>query len=157
MVPSATPPTIALPSPANFPADASPSASPLVYTVTQYRIQAVDPMVDLDANENALVESGSKGGGNLVSMAANSPPFGAYGPNLGPYGVYYPYSYYYLASADVKVPALNGDVTAKVRRVFEKKFDLPWTYAIFYVDDLEFQPTSTFTITGPVHTNGSLY
>jgi hypothetical protein len=44
-----------------------------------------------------------------------------------------------------------------VRRVFEKKYDNPWTYAVFYHDDLEFQPSSPMTITGPVHTNSSLY
>jgi len=52
----------------------------------------------------------------------------------------------------------NGStVTAKVRRVFEKKFDNPWTFAMLYMDDLEFQPTAGFTVTGPVSTNGSLY
>ena len=54
-----------------------------------------------------------------------------------------------VAAVDVNVPALGtsgGTVTAKVRRVFEKKFDLPWTYAMFFVDDLEFQPTYSLTI-----------
>ena len=50
MTPSATPPTISLPAKSNFPTEPN-------YTVTQYRIQAVDPMVTLDANENALVET----------------------------------------------------------------------------------------------------
>ncbi|MEY2518477.1 MAG: hypothetical protein QOF24_236 [Verrucomicrobiota bacterium] len=150
MNPATTPPVIPTPSPSNF----GPNAD---YQVTQYRIQAVDPMINLDASGNAMVESGSKGGGNLVALAPNVQPPGAYGPNLGPYGYYYPYSYYYLAAADVTVPTTTGTVTAKVRRVFEKKFDLPWTYALFFVDDLEFQPSSTFTVTGPIHTNGSLY
>lgn len=159
MNPAVTPPVIPTPDPLNF--GVKPT-DPEQYRVTQYRIQAVDPMVDLDANENALVEGGSKGGGNFVSMAANSPPPGAYGPNpVYLYGsstpTYFPYSYYYLAAADVKVPTTTGDVTAKVRRVFEKKFDVPWTYLIFYVDDLEFDPGSTFTVNGPIHTNGSLY
>ena len=48
-------------------------------------------------------------------------------------------------------------MTAKVRRVFEKKFDLPWTYAMFYADDLEFQPTTALAINGPIQTNGNLY
>ena len=147
----ALPPTIPTPAPTNFPTEAN-------YQLTQYRIQAVDPMVNVDpTTENALYESGTKGGGNLVSMPRDIQPPGAYGPSLGPGGYYYPYSFYYLAAADVKVPALTGDVTAKVRRVFEKKFDLPWTYAIFYVDDLEIEPSSTFIVNGPVHTNGSLY
>lgn len=152
--PAATPPTIPTPAPSNFPTEAN-------YQLTQYRIQAVDPMINVDVSENALYESGSKGNGNLVALPRDAVPPGAYGPSLGPSfpgtAIYYPYSYYYLAAADVKVPALNGDVTAKVRRVFEKKFDLPWTYAIFYVDDLEIEPSSTFIVNGPVHTNGSLY
>jgi hypothetical protein len=44
-----------------------------------------------------------------------------------------------------------------VRRVFEKKYDQPFTFAVLYMDDLELQPASNLTITGPVHTNGSLY
>src|SRR6476469_5443889 len=126
MNPAATPPVIPTPSSSAFPQTN--------YQLTQYRIQAVDPMVNLDANENALYESGSKGGGALVALPPNVQPPGAYGPNpVNIYGTttYFPYSYYYLAAADVKVPALNGDVTAKVRRVFEKKFDVPWTYAMF--------------------------
>jgi hypothetical protein len=57
----------------------------------------------------------------------------------------------------VSVPALTGNVTAKVRRVFEKKFDQPWSYAMFWADDLELQPSSPFAVTGPIHTNGNLY
>jgi hypothetical protein len=152
MTPSGTPPTIPLPASTNFPPGSN-------YTVTQYRIQAVDPMITLDASGNALVEGGSKGSGGYVAMSAASPPPAAYGPNyVASYGVPgFPYSLYYLASVDVTVPALTGDVTAKVRRVFEKKFDLPWTYAMFFVDDLEFQPTAAFSVTGPVHKNSSLY
>jgi hypothetical protein len=137
MNPSGTPPTIPLPSPSNFPSETN-------YTVTQYRIQAVNPMIELDANENAVDINGT-----ALNRAATAPA--AYGPND------WQYSYYYLAAVDVSVPALTGNVTAKVRRVFEKKFDNPWTYAMFYVDDLELQPTVPLTITGPIHTNASLY
>jgi hypothetical protein len=144
------PPQIPAPDPSNFSSEAN-------YQLMQYRIQAVDPMISLDASENALYESGTKGGGTLVSLPKDTLPPGAYGPSLGPFGYYYPYSYYYLAAVDVKIPAVNGDVTAKVRRVFEKKFDLPWTYAIFFVDDLEIEPNSSFVVNGPVHTNNSLY
>lgn len=150
MSPAATPPVIPLPAMSNFPTEPN-------YTVGQYRIQAVDPMVNLDATEKALVEGGSKGHGGFVPLAANAIPPGAFGPNVGPYGYHYPYSFYYLAAVDVQVPAATGNVTAKVRRIFEKKFDLPWSYALFYVDDLELQPTDSFTITGPIHTNASLY
>lgn len=156
MSPAATPPIIPLPAKTNFPTEAN-------YNVTQYRIQAVDPMIDLDANENALMET-SFGSGNFTPMPKGTPypspssqliPPPAYGPNA------WQYSFYYLAAADVTVPAMGtntgGTITAKVRRVFEKRFDNPWTYAMFYVDDLELQPTASFTVNGPVHTNGNLY
>lgn len=137
MSPSATPPTIPLPSPSNFPTETN-------YTVTQYRIQAVNPMIELDTSENAVDINGAP-----LNRAATAPA--AYGPND------WQYSYFYLAAVDITVPALTGNVTAKVRRVFEKKFDNPWTYAMFYVDDLELQPSSTLAITGPIHTNANLY
>jgi Tfp pilus assembly protein PilE len=145
--PGATPPVIPLPSPSIFGTSS--------YNVTQYRVQAVDPMITLDANGNAMVEgnSNAKGTGGYVAMSAASPPPAAYGPGAS----MFPYSFYYLAAVDVTVPALEGNVTAKVRRVFEKKYDVPWSYAMFYVDDLELQPTTPLTITGPVHTNGGLY
>jgi hypothetical protein len=131
MTPAATPPIISLPASTNFPS--APG-----YTVGQYRIQAVDPMITLDASENSNV------------TPAATPP-AAYGPNN------WQYSYFYLAAVDVTVPTSTGNVTAKVRRVFEKKFDNPWTYAMFYVDDLELQPTTALGMDGPIHTNGSLY
>jgi hypothetical protein len=146
MTPSATPPTIPLPPASSFPTEPN-------YAVTQYRIQAVDPMVDLDVNGNAQKEiSWGSGTYSALDSAAQPPP--AYGPNT------WQYSYFYLAAVDVSVPALgtsSGTVTAKVRRIFEKKFDMPWTYAMFYTDDLELQPSYPLTISGPVHTNASLY
>ena len=144
--PFPTPPRIALPAKSNFPTE-------LNYTVSQYRIQAVDPMIDLDANGNALQET-TWGSGTYTALPSGSPPPPAFGPNT------WQYSYFYLAAVDVSVPAIgtnSGTVTAKVRRVFEKKFDNPWSYAVFYKDDLEFQPSASFTINGPIHTNGSLY
>src|SRR2546421_1296401 len=163
MTPAATPAPIPTPAKSNFPTEAN-------YTVTKYRIQAVDPMIQLDPRagstfENALQESsfGScdntvlncVNSGKLIPLPAGSPPPAGYGPNT------WQYSFYYLAAADVAVPALGtntgGTVTAKVRRVFEKRFDNPWTYAMFYNDDLEFQPSSSFTINGPVQANKNLY
>ncbi len=41
--------------------------------------------------------------------------------------------------------------------MFEKKFDNPWTYAIFFNDDLKLQPASVITVNGPIHTNSNLY
>ena len=164
MTPSATPPQIPLPPTSYFPTEPN-------YTVSQYRIQAVDPMIDL-CGDNAVQETAK---GNTTSknpcdtsaytaIPASSAPPGAYGPNcMSILGSTYcfPYSYYYLAAVDVSVPAFGANssntVTAKVRRVFEKKFDIPWRYAMYYVDDLEFQPTSALTITGPIQTNSSLY
>ena len=163
MTPSATPPQIALPPTSYFPTEPA-------YTVSQYRIQAVDPMVDL-CGDNSVQET-NKGNntnkdtcdtGAYTVIPASSAPPGAYGPNcMSISGTTYcfPYSFYYLAAADVSVPAIGtntGTVTAKVRRVFEKKFDLPWRYAMYFVDDLEFQPTAALTINGPVQTNASLY
>src|SRR5438128_3425174 len=77
MTPSATPPTIPLPANSNFPTEPN-------YTVTQYRIQAVDPMIDLDASGNAQKET-SWGSGNYTALdpAAQPPP--AYGPNTWQY------------------------------------------------------------------------
>jgi hypothetical protein len=147
MTPAVTPPTIPLPAKSNFPTEAN-------YTVSQFRVQAVDPMVDLDANGNAQMET-SWGSGNYTALTPSATPPAAYGPNT------WQYSYFYLASVDVSVPAMGtnngGTVTAKVRRVFEKKFDNPWTFAMLYMHDLEFQPTASFSLTGPVQTNSSLY
>jgi hypothetical protein len=131
MAPAATPPIIQLPATTNFPS--APG-----YTVSQYRIQAVDPMITLDTNEVSTV------------TPAATPPSGD-GPNT------WQKSYFYLAAVDVSIPTTTGSVTAKVRRIFEKKFDNPWTFAMFYVDDLEFQPTTALSMDGPIHTNGSLY
>lgn len=152
MMPSATPPKIQLPNRSHF-------ASGADYTINQYRIQAVDPMITLNSTEDAMVEgdSGKKGTGGYVLMNRGAIPPGAYGPNIA-YGLNFPYSFYYLAAVDVSVPALKGnDVTAKVRRVFEKKFELPWSFMMFFVDDLELHPTSDLIINGPIHTNGNLF
>lgn len=151
MAPSGIPSPIPLPPTSNFPTEPN-------YTVGQYRVQAVDPMISLDNNGNALVESGNKGGGSYGPMSPTVIPPAGYGPNPA-YGITggFPYSYYYLASVDVTVPTTTGSVTAKVRRVFEKKFDLPWSYLMFYVDDLELQPTAALALDGPIHTNNSLY
>lgn len=125
------PPAIPTPPPTAFPV--APG-----YTVDTYRIEAVTPMVELDSTGKS-------------TLAVNAPPPAAYGPNS------WQFSFFYLASVDVSVPVMNGTVQAKVRRVFEKKFDNPWTYAVFFHDDLEIHPSSPMTITGPIHTNSNLY
>jgi hypothetical protein len=145
---TAAPPIIPLPDTTLFPTEPR-------YEVTQYRIQAVTPMVELDASEASTVPVTDAGDGNIASSSLFKP---AFGPNTSTDNGQY--SFYYLASADVRVPAIGADsgwVTAKVRRVFEKKYDVPFTFAMFFMDDLELQPSSALTITGPVHTNGNLY
>jgi hypothetical protein len=140
---TSTPVPFPTPNPTNFPNAAG-------YQLTQYRIQAVDPMISLDANENALQET-SFGSQSFIPLSPSATPPLAYGRNEQQN------SYFYLASVDVTVPTSTGNVTAKVRRVFEKKFDNPWTYAMFYVDDLELQPTTSLTVNGAIHTNAGLY
>ncbi len=125
------PPVIPRPSPANF-------ANTPTYNVGQYRIQAVTPMIELDTNENSI-------------LSPSTFPPAAYGPNT------WQFSHFYLAAVDITLPAMTGPVTAKVRRVFEKKFDNPWAFALFYNDDLELQPAYPLTIDGPVQTNNNLY
>ncbi|MGH8092243.1 MAG: hypothetical protein ACREIF_02050 [Chthoniobacterales bacterium] len=63
----------------------------------------------------------------------------------------------YLGEADVTLPVLDGRITAKVRRVFQKEQISPWNWAIFYVDLLEIQPGAPMIVNGWVHTNGTLY
>jgi len=150
---TAAPPIIPLPDKTLFPTEPN-------YTVTQYRIQGVDPMVDLQtANapdpELSTVPVADVGTGDPASSSQFD---AAFGPNTSTTNGQY--SFYYLAAVDVKVPAVgnsSGFVTTKVRRVFEKKYDQPFTFAVLYMDDLELQPASSLTITGPIHTNGSLY
>lgn len=66
-------------------------------------------------------------------------------------------TYNYMASADVTLPTLKGNVVAKVRRVFSKQQLSPWNFAIFYVDPLEIHPGAPMKVTGWVNTNSNLY
>ena len=67
------------------------------------------------------------------------------------------YSYVYLATADVEMKLISRTVTEKVRRVFQKKVQSPWNFALFYNDVLEIQPSAPLTLTGWVHSNDDLY
>jgi hypothetical protein len=67
------------------------------------------------------------------------------------------YSYTYMATADVDVKIVSRTVTQKVRRVFQKKVQSPWNFALFYNDVLELQPSAPLTLTGWVHANNNLY
>jgi hypothetical protein len=63
----------------------------------------------------------------------------------------------YVASADVTLPTLKGNVVAKVRRVFQKQQLSPWNFAIFYVDPLEIHPGPEFHVTGWVYGGSNIY
>ena len=131
---------IALPTQALFPGvsnfTVSRGANPpngTAFTVANFKVQAVDPQLN-----------------ELATTA--TPPSPSNGMNLGTG------SFFYLISADVTLPTLSGSpITVKVRRVFEKQLESPWSYAIFYADPLEIHPSPPFTINGAVHTNASLY
>jgi hypothetical protein len=130
---------LAGPSPIPTPA---PSVFPdIPYTLTRYSVQAVTPMVELQSD------------GETSTLAPAATPAPAYGPGTSKKQ----FNYYYLASADVEVPTMVGNLKAKVRRVFEQRYDQAWAYSLFYVDDMEIHPTSDFTITGAIHTNANLY
>jgi hypothetical protein len=63
----------------------------------------------------------------------------------------------YIASADITLPALgpNGNVVAKVRRVFQKQQVSPWNFAIFYVPGNFSQLRVGFTLI-PISTPGTI-
>ena len=153
MTPAATPPIISLPAkPISRPRQTTASPSIAFRRLIQWSTLCGPTTVACasGSSEDAVKET-SFGSGTYTSLTPSTVPPAAYGPNT------YQYSYFYLAAVDVTVPTLNGTVTAKVRRVFEKRFDNPWTYAMFYVDDLELQPADTLIINGPVSTPMELF
>lgn len=101
-------------------------------TISNFKIVSVDPLLNDYPATNA---SPTPGIGQQVTTAA----------------------YNYIAAVDVTLPALRGNITTKMRRVFQKQQMSPWNYAIFYVDPLEIHPGPQLTITGWVHTNSDLY
>jgi hypothetical protein len=118
-------------------------------TVTNYKVVAAD------AEYNAIAGA----------AATPEPMFGQVGatpvPSLNsatnPAIKTTPLTLSYIASADVTLPTVKGNVVAKVRRVLQKQQLSPWNFAIFYVDPLEIHPGPLFTVTGWVHTNSDLY
>ena len=66
-------------------------------------------------------------------------------------------TYNYLASAYVTLPAIRGNIVAKVQRIFQEQQISPWNFAIFYNDPLEIHPGPSFYIDGWSHTNSDLY
>ena len=102
------------------------------FTVSNYKVVAVDP--EWNSLPSATV-SPTPGIGQSTTSA----------------------TYNYIASADVTLPALRGNLVAKVRRVFQKQQLSPWNWAIFYVDPLEIHPGPLLNVTGWVNTNSNLY
>lgn len=100
-------------------------------TISNYKIVAVDPQ--------------------LVQMGNSTRPT----PGVGQQPTNATFNY--IASVDVTLPTLKGNITTKIRRVFQKEQVSPWAFAIFYVDPLEIHPGPLFKVTGPVHTNSDLY
>jgi hypothetical protein len=108
---------------------------PSGYTVTKYKVQAMD-----------LLQA------TLLMADQTKTPTAAQGQSATNN------SFFYLASADVSVPTVSKTpVSVKVRRVFEKRLESPWEYAIFYNDPLEIHPSPAFTVTGWVHSNSDIY
>ena len=131
--------TIPLPTQAQFPsvpsftASRAPADLTLAHapTVSNFQVVAVDPQLNPIADDASPI------------------------PGVGQSRTSLTYSY--LAQADVTLPVLRGNITAKVRRVFQKEQLSPWNWAIFYVDPLEIQPGAVMRVTGWVHTNSNLY
>jgi hypothetical protein len=118
--------------------DASLMANSGTFTVTNFRIQALEGINSGTKNETVW----GNGQPQVVQQSADATEN----------------SYLYLASADVSVPGLGGaPVVSKVRRVFEKRVESPWKYAIFFNDTLELHPGAPLTINGWVHSNGDTY
>ena len=148
---SPAPPTSAFsaiptPSPGNFPMVSNftittgPDTTPSTYTVSNFKIQAVDPLITLSSVSPPV----------SALPTASAPP-NCTGPGTGTF------SYFYLGSADVTLPATKGTLTARVRRIFEKRYTSPWNWAMMYGGDLELHPAAALTLNGWVHSNGDMY
>jgi hypothetical protein len=121
------------PSPGNFPSFSGA-------TITNYTVQAVDPLVTLTTVDPPA---------SALSSSATPPP--ATGPGTGTF------SYFYLATADVALPAMTGSLKAKVRRIFEKRYTSPWNWAMLYNGNLELHPDASLNLSGWVHSNADVY
>jgi hypothetical protein len=108
--------------------------------ISNFRVQAVTPTVEL-ASDHPPVSS----------LGANDPPIETTGPGEGTF------SYFYLATVDVTLPYLRGTLTAKVRRIFERRYTSAVNWQMLMNDNLELHPNSPLTMNGWVHTNGNLY
>lgn len=108
--------------------------------ISNVDVQAVDPLITL-ASDNPPVSA----------LSTTTVPPKTTGPGSGTF------SYFYLATADVTLPYMSGTLTAKVRRVFEKRYTSTWNWAMLYHDDLELHPESPMKLTGWVHSNKNVY
>ena len=124
---------IPTPSPGNFPSFRNA-------VISNFAVQAVDPLVTLLSNDPPL----------SAVLPSASPPQ-TKGPGSGTF------SYFYLATVDVTLPHTSGVRTAKVRRIFEKRYTSAWNWAILYNGDLELHPDSPLTLSGWVHSNEDVY
>jgi hypothetical protein len=115
------------------------------YTISNYKVVAVTPEWTALANASTTPKP-------TLGQLAQNQTVNSVLPTTSA-------TFNYIASADVTLPALgpNGNVVAKVRRVFQKQQLSPWNFAIFYVDPLEIHPGPLFTVNGWVHTNSDLY
>jgi len=118
-------------------------------TISNYKIVAAD------AEYNTL--SGAAATPEPAFGQVGATPVPSLDPNTNKAIKTTPLTLNYIASADVTLPTVRGNVVAKVRRVLQKSQLSPWNFAIFYVDPLEIHPGPLFTVTGWVHTNSDLY
>ncbi|MDQ2867189.1 MAG: hypothetical protein M3R59_02080 [Verrucomicrobiota bacterium] len=132
----------------------SPGTFPGVVNFTVKRGTSLDPNASADSDSTFLISNykvvAVDPQMNPMATATATPPrqTGTSSTDI---------TYNYVASADVTVPTLHGNVTTKYRRNFQKQQQSPWNYAIFYVDPLEIHPGPAFTVTGWVNTNSNLY
>ena len=130
------------------------------YTISNYKVLAVSP-------EFTALPAATPGAASTPIPSLSAAPLPILGqsqsilPTAGGSGVYN-----YIASADITLPALggrasggsgNGNVVAKVRRVFQKQQVSTLDFAIFYVDPLEIHPGPQFIVDGWVHSNSDLW
>ncbi len=118
-------------------------------TVSNYMIQAIEPTFKLTTYDPPL----------STIPTSQRPPAAYVEDNWQQERMDRDQSWFYLASADITLPTPGGNVTTKMRRIFEKRSVKPWDYLMFFNDDLELHPASTspFTLFGQVHTNRNLY
>ncbi|MEO7932904.1 MAG: hypothetical protein ABIT76_07085 [Chthoniobacterales bacterium] len=71
-------------------------------------------------------------------------------------------NFYYKAHVGVTVPIRDRSTTGasvhvETNRYFVKRFKSPWSFAIFYNDNLELHPGPDMIINGWIHSNGTFY